>query len=714
MTAERKLGIKIPADDIIASPHQIMVLIGVSGCGKTRTCYEYAKKRTSLYFDCHSDADMKWLCSTLTMIMPAQKEQSLQAVFEAMSRKLIKAMLMARMYVLSFVLGDRANFDEGSAYDQEKVFTRTRWLYCQRSFTTLSLFEMLAKAIASFDDNVFDELFDMLKKKYKDMTFIFDEANGLLSVCEKGYHGLGTGQNSIKGGSFVDHRSFLTFISRSCYEMDLRSIWSGTSMRIKSMSLFQSACCGKINLHLVSEFTYLTEDHVGTLLRGWLDLDEIQKQMGSLENMNALIKKISFLLQGRPRIFFSFIQKVSLNSDKNLDELFREYVVSMTTDVQGVDVSSFYYFWKARIQWSMVSFFEEQRAAWKKPKTVADLLVQICLESILGQDKVHGFNDERDMVSTQLVMAYRELGEWKCRMREPLPILAGRNFMLATRPDFMVEYFTEKLLEVHTPLYPSLSERGNLMELVVTARFFQRWWMEDKARAILPDWVNQLTINAPTHLVDCRTTSKKLSMDMVERQTRDSSASFVMLMPQQAAAADVCYSSFSCHVKTMWSGSGETRRVSSTQCLKNRDTVPMTRPLGDDERVSSAKKAKHSLDHDSVSDSFELDVLNKAQVSEELAAQTYHIIIEWPRPAKKLDQNHKVFETERYGPLVNGVNRKVMLVNMDNPDVAAAFFGETFMKAWRRYASIVQVEPTVETMASGTSDLTVLGQDKDE
>ena len=52
---EKKLGIELPVDKLLKIKKNTAVLIGVSGCGKTRSCYDLCRHICGLYFDCSAD-----------------------------------------------------------------------------------------------------------------------------------------------------------------------------------------------------------------------------------------------------------------------------------------------------------------------------------------------------------------------------------------------------------------------------------------------------------------------------------------------------------------------------------------------------------------------------------------------------------------------------------------------------------------------------------
>jgi signal recognition particle GTPase len=41
---EKEIGIEMPIDRLVKMTNQTIVMIGVSGCGKTRTCYDLCRK----------------------------------------------------------------------------------------------------------------------------------------------------------------------------------------------------------------------------------------------------------------------------------------------------------------------------------------------------------------------------------------------------------------------------------------------------------------------------------------------------------------------------------------------------------------------------------------------------------------------------------------------------------------------------------------------
>lgn len=72
---EKELKIEIPVDRFRKITHETIVLIGVSGCGKTRTCYDLCRLCWGLYFDCVQDADFNAMISDLEVNSPNKKNR---------------------------------------------------------------------------------------------------------------------------------------------------------------------------------------------------------------------------------------------------------------------------------------------------------------------------------------------------------------------------------------------------------------------------------------------------------------------------------------------------------------------------------------------------------------------------------------------------------------------------------------------------------------
>ncbi|KAJ3226219.1 hypothetical protein HDU78_010439 [Chytriomyces hyalinus] len=72
----------MPVNDLLKVKERTIILVGVSGCGKTRTCYDFVRYRWCLYYDCAEDVDVLELIRLLERAAPSFKSPQEQAKFE--------------------------------------------------------------------------------------------------------------------------------------------------------------------------------------------------------------------------------------------------------------------------------------------------------------------------------------------------------------------------------------------------------------------------------------------------------------------------------------------------------------------------------------------------------------------------------------------------------------------------------------------------------
>jgi hypothetical protein len=97
---EKEIGIEMPVDRLLKTMNQTTILIGVSGCGKTRTCYDLCRKYWGLYFDCVIDIDFNAMIDNLESSTSPIKTEETQKKIEKKSKRLIKCLIAARLLVL--------------------------------------------------------------------------------------------------------------------------------------------------------------------------------------------------------------------------------------------------------------------------------------------------------------------------------------------------------------------------------------------------------------------------------------------------------------------------------------------------------------------------------------------------------------------------------------------------------------------------------------
>lgn len=544
--SEKELGIEMPVDKLVKIKNKTVVLIGVSGCGKTRSCCDLCRHRWCLYFDCSVDDDFIYMLEQLENCRPSEKSEHSQQNFENLSKRLIKCLIGARLFVLR------------SLRDRYPHFTSFDWLCTQRSRRTRSLFCNIFKKLSNSNGSVSSALYEKLKPK--EGHIIFDESQALLGKLKIDYRSSKDFQQDITKGVFNHPRSFFSFLTGTIIQSGLRSIWCGTHMRIRNMELIHSSAGGKPNdIFVFTDFNYLTATNVAQLLSKWLN-----PQLDPL-----FIQQASHLLQGRPRFMISFLHRLRNISDHSqLLTILNGYCSVMTTRAGKEDTnSSLYSFWSQRINFDIVPIGSTVTAAFEK-RPIPDMLIKLCISWLFGNGESINYTPDLDMVSTGLVMVKNEGDNWSTIMAEPLSLTAGLNYLADQSPDALMDYFANQLF---VPLgSPNLTpqERGNMMELVITLRFMMSWWKDSSIQQYLPQWLKKdYDIPKPCGVLDGRggTDSHILFIQQLGNQ----SFPWIVLPPTNAGP-DIRYSFFSCYVKTTWTkNSATTMFVLPDECRKN-------------------------------------------------------------------------------------------------------------------------------------------------
>lgn len=170
---EKDLKIEMPIDRLCTNSNSpdTIALIGVSGCGKTRTCFDYCRRYWGLYFDCTLDSDLKRMLVKVQDKIPDQITEENQIAFEKESSRLIRCLITGRMLVLQTLrkLNPKLDFFQ--------------WLCIQRSRRTQILFEDIFIFLAALPWSVSSVIYSNLIIPFKrEGRIIFDESQHLLSV----------------------------------------------------------------------------------------------------------------------------------------------------------------------------------------------------------------------------------------------------------------------------------------------------------------------------------------------------------------------------------------------------------------------------------------------------------------------------------------------------------------------------------------------------
>ncbi|OAJ41499.1 hypothetical protein BDEG_25082 [Batrachochytrium dendrobatidis JEL423] len=514
---EKEIGIEMPVDRLCKIKGRSIAMIGVSGCGKTRTCYDLCRRSWGLYFDCSIDSDFTAMTEKLA---PAKKTDKNQAVFEYQSKRLIQCLISARIFVLKTLRETNPDL---------KPFT---WLCIQTSIQTGVLFCRVFDHLSKLPWSAFGKVYQELKSWFlKDGRVIFDESQHMLNLLKSGYRSTKSHQQSTTAGQFDFPRSLFSFLTRTIIQDDFKNIWCGTQMRICIMDLTYSAAGLKPdNMLIFTDFNYLKSSDIFKLLSMWLKVDV---------SKNIDLQKVSQSLQGRPRLLTSFLHKLVDSTD--IDGCYRGYIKEMTTKSGMYSPhSSFYCFWEDRIG-RVIESIEKANSCPVKIKSVSEILVKLCISFLFGDGSSMSYSPELDLVQTGLVMVSKVIDGWHARMTEPIVLTAGLNYLADQETPVLMDYFANQLFSPVGVPNLSRSERGHMMEYVIALRFIQGWWLQPELRKYLPRWAIDLNIKKPTGMVDCRT--NKSNVNMFVQQLRRTNFPHIVFPPANAGP-DLRYSVF--------------------------------------------------------------------------------------------------------------------------------------------------------------------------
>jgi hypothetical protein len=551
--ALQELGVVMPVDRLLDASgklfHDTTVMIGVSGCGKTKTCFDICSRVFAIYFDCSSDQDFLQACNILNLSKPTIHSLETQELFEDFSRHQLLSLIAARLLVLKNL----------------PHTTPRQWLLIQRSGRTRAFFDKVYLEISKLTPKDLFKLVQGLRHDI-DPLLIFDEAQCLLDELPTSYRSLK--DKSIVDGKIQSPRSLFSFMTSTITKLNFNSILAGTHMRISSIEAVHSAAFGKTTtIKVFTDFNYLLADHIGYLAKICFSSEVV--------NNSELLERMKYFLQGRPRIFAHFLKKVFLLEQEQLasesitrfiSSCLDKYICSLTTKQPLDHTTEFspYHFWSQRARVSITDF-DQPLPLLGKDRIVFDLLVKLCLYHLFQDEEGFYLVDDIDLVSTSLVMIlYNETG-WYCKIAEPIIIYAGLNFLKDSSTMALSNYFARALFSpLKATLGLSPQDRGHLMELFIVLRTLQSWWLEERIQPFLPQWVKDASIPQPAGVLDQRNSS---DTPLLLQMLRESDFPFICLPPRHAGP-DILFSIFAIHVRTTWKLS-KSVHVSKQECDSN-------------------------------------------------------------------------------------------------------------------------------------------------
>lgn len=270
----------------IADP-DVLVLLGVSGAGKTRTAYDLARKFYSFYFELSrsSAADLKSLLVILNGAKPKfegvsseLEMEELQNLFEDKCSRDILQLLLARMITLFLCYGT------GQLSGPED------WLYAQLNgapSTSILVGAVLGEMPSAHVGLLWVHFAAVARILFGEkIPVITDEAHLLQSELfafrRPSYKNRRSERlySPHKGVSQSHRRPFLSFwIAQLHVTADVVPIVCGTALRLRNLELIKSAA-GNTDMqpHIFTSFPTLNEHDVTLVLYHFLDLSGIDKE----------------------------------------------------------------------------------------------------------------------------------------------------------------------------------------------------------------------------------------------------------------------------------------------------------------------------------------------------------------------------------------------------------------------------------------------------
>jgi hypothetical protein len=271
-----------------------VVLVGVSGSGKSRTCYDICRRdRFCLYLDWANDPDLESLVASLAQLEIPQKffKSPQTDSFLHQVNLLTMQMIMSRLIVLKLKLNDANQFTPDDFFQLQQYSSRIDCVFSR----ILELVKQLPDYI------LIEKCTELIVWATRTTRFcvVLDEVHVLLQVLDGAFHSSTEPSVNQETGKYVAPRSYFSFMASFMRRHSIQTVWAGTHLRIGDISRIFSARAASADTGplVFKDFNFLHSSLIQRLLDEWLAV-VINEQLRN---------RISSELQGRPRIFIGFI-----------------------------------------------------------------------------------------------------------------------------------------------------------------------------------------------------------------------------------------------------------------------------------------------------------------------------------------------------------------------------------------------------------------------
>ena len=546
----------VPVDVLRHQPPRDIVLVGVYGCGKTRTCYDICRSRFAIYLDWAHDHDLLKLRKSLSLLKFPTNLNDLDEVQSFIQKVSLMTMgiFIGRWTVLNLRNGSSDSWNPESFLQIQQLARSNGFDVFEKAFDRINRVP---------SDQIVAEFRRMVNWCLdKNVRIVMDEVHVLIETLPTWFHSSKSAEVD-SGNKYVHPRSYLSFLARFLRTHGLICVWAGTHLRLGHISRISSNTAAAERPLVFTKFNYLTPKMVVDLLNKWVIINDADLKVD-----------IGNVLQGRVGNFMMFVNflgrrrdipAIELNDDL-LKKLFHGYVADT--------LYSYTNMW-CRVSRMTLSEFAGDPDEPPIIASVWSLMEDLLFNAVMGDFKKLNYDPHwyRSLVSTGLVM----IDDSRASICEPLVVQAAFKYQEEyTRNDIPAS----TIIHRHISMEVDEATRGKAIESICVVRIYQGFWRNKDMWKFFPDELVRIIRNEgipqPRGLDDCRTGDRE-HLKKLEKSFLVRGPCNVVRPQSKLGSADIVYSYFTFHLKSRWTNvSGGDVIVSPKESEKNLASINKT------------------------------------------------------------------------------------------------------------------------------------------
>jgi hypothetical protein len=517
-----------------------VVLVGVSGCGKSHAIYLNALRNICIYLTPRSWIlrDFYLQCKRIRLAYSYLLEQSYREEIQELFFKYVFARYIVLLYL------------------KHECSLSNEYLFFLQSENALNVYDALIYNFLLENDLKFKNTLLV------DCFLAVDEAQKYFSSDYDILYQMDV--------SYEKRISFVRFFSWCSSVLGARVVISGTALRLRDMDRLGSGnrALSEYGIQIIHEYNYFN----------CTDVTNIVLELLSSDIPEDFLKRIGLLLQGRPRILMNFIEMVVRK--KISPEKFLEDYIRIIVENGDSDIWSLYGLWKDLFEGQKKSLKVNLRLKSNEVGLECDIqtcFIKILLDSIrfLNEEEVKDgswfylTSSEFDNISTGLCPLV-DISESKYCFFEPLSMMSGIHYVVSS-PLLRSQCFFH-LLGAMLGKGTTEQDRGSYfdlfiaMKVAVDASFRSRLFamaVDVGKRDARTKWISNWVLPDKNYFkLRCRV-SDELFVDSLQADSED------VVLPSNLAGPDVKWWIFLFGLKTTWTKS----QVSLEDSSKNEETI---------------------------------------------------------------------------------------------------------------------------------------------